>query len=626
MKNWSISKVCGRIRRHGSIEDLFVVFLTMHKKIPSFLLFFLMCSPCFAQQDIVGSGRTVHFDGVDDYVEVGNIYDNLTFPMTIGAWVYKETSSFLISPIFVSQDNAPLYNGFWFCLSKTNLFFEYGDGHGDQNPAFRRGKSAPVSNIENRWIYVTAVVKGRDDIQLFANGKDVGGSYTGSSTLPMASNYPGDVAKIGYFFTNSVTHRFKGMIDDIRIWNRALTEQEIREAMCRRFTGTEPGLIGYWNLDETSGDVVSDNSPNGFNGTVKGNAERVFSGAPIGDESAFLYTTSWPGKELSHKDMLVSNIGGVPFGVHIYFVNNAPSQTGGLGPAAIPSSYYGIFLADDSGTNTFDFSLTDTDAACSVFERLDNSVPDWNPSLTFSNIPARVEIIPSFGGEDFHVSLGPDVRVCDETSHVLKTDVDPEGKSFLWSNGARTSSITVTSAGMYAVEVTGECATKSDTIFVSFPRTPPVFSLGDDEELCAFKPRILAVDLETNEFDVTWHDGSSEEVFLAENFGTYWVKVASMCGVVYDSITFTEHEKIALSEQYNFISPNDDDDRNKHFVLHDIPGQAQLTVFNRWGKEVYHASNYDNRWDGGTLASGVYFYTITGECIEPYKGTLTIMR
>lgn len=514
-----------------------------------------MCCPGFSQVDVVGSGRIIDFDGVDDYVDVGNVYDNLTFPMTISAWIYKEPSSFLISPIFVSQDNASLYNGFWFCLSQTNLFFEYGDGRGDQSSAYRRGKSVPLNNIENRWIHVAAVVKSGTDIQLFANGKNAGGSYTGSSTLPMASDYPGDVAKVGYFLTNSVTHRFKGAIDELRIWNRALTEQEIRESMCARLTGTEPGLIGYWNFDETSGDIVLDESPNGFNGTLKGNPQRVFSGAPVGDESNFLYTTSWTGKELLHKGMQVSNIQGISYGVHIYSVNSAPSQTGGLDPSAIPSSYYGIFLAEDSGSNTFDFSLTNGDVGCNVFQRNDNSVAQWSRSNTFDNVQSRIEIIASSGGMGF--------------------DID----------------------------------------------------LGDDEEWCAFEPRILSINLETDDLDITWQDGSSEKYFLAKSFGTYWVKVANACGELYDTITFSEKKKVAITEQYNFMSPDNYDSDNQYLTLHDVAeGNVHLTVFNRWGKEVYRSANYDNRWDGGDLPSGVYFYTIQGDCFEPYKGTVTIMR
>ena len=78
-------------------------------------------------------------------------------------------------------------------------------------------------------MYVSAVFKEAENIELYVNGVNAGGSYTGSSNQPMASNFPNDVAKVGYFFTNSTIHNFQGIMDELRIWNRALSEQEIRE-------------------------------------------------------------------------------------------------------------------------------------------------------------------------------------------------------------------------------------------------------------------------------------------------------------------------------------------------------------------------------------------------------------
>jgi len=43
---------------------------------------------------------------------------------------------------------------------------------------------------------------------------------------------------------------FNGYIDDIRLWNRALTKDEIEANYTRILGGTESGLILYWPLDE----------------------------------------------------------------------------------------------------------------------------------------------------------------------------------------------------------------------------------------------------------------------------------------------------------------------------------------------------------------------------------------
>ena len=36
----------------------------------------------------------------------------------------------------------------------------------------------------------------------------------------------------------------------------------------------------------------------------------------------------------------------------------------------------------------------------------------------------------------------------------------------------------------------------------------------------------------------------------------------------------------------------------------------KLTVFNRWGKKVYSADPYNNDWDGGNQAAGVYYFIL----------------
>ena len=43
---------------------------------------------------------------------------------------------------------------------------------------------------------------------------------------------------------------FNGRVSDCRVWNVARTPAEIQANYTNRLTGTEPGLVGYWRLDE----------------------------------------------------------------------------------------------------------------------------------------------------------------------------------------------------------------------------------------------------------------------------------------------------------------------------------------------------------------------------------------
>lgn len=60
---------------------------------------------------------------------------------------------------------------------------------------------------------------------------------------------------------------FTGKIDEVRIWNKARTADEIGATLNQQLTGQENGLVGYWNFD-AGRTPVEDLSVNSANGTV----------------------------------------------------------------------------------------------------------------------------------------------------------------------------------------------------------------------------------------------------------------------------------------------------------------------------------------------------------------------
>jgi hypothetical protein len=67
-----------------------------------------------------------------------------------------------------------------------------------------------------------------------------------------------------------------GQMSDIQIWNKALSDQEIREAIDGPLTGAEDGLAGYWRLSDEPGSAVAvDATGNGNDGSLGGNVAFV---------------------------------------------------------------------------------------------------------------------------------------------------------------------------------------------------------------------------------------------------------------------------------------------------------------------------------------------------------------
>ncbi len=69
----------------------------------------------------------------------------------------------------------------------------------------------------------------------------------------------GDITNDDYLYIGSGrSGPYNGQIDEVRIWNVARTDVQIRNAMNLRLTGDETGLVGYWPLDEGQGSAVTD--------------------------------------------------------------------------------------------------------------------------------------------------------------------------------------------------------------------------------------------------------------------------------------------------------------------------------------------------------------------------------
>ncbi len=60
----------------------------------------------------------------------------------------------------------------------------------------------------------------------------------------------------------------EGDLDEVRIWNTTRTTQDIRRNMLRRLSDLEPGLVGYWHMDERVGDTIYDHSINTNDGLL----------------------------------------------------------------------------------------------------------------------------------------------------------------------------------------------------------------------------------------------------------------------------------------------------------------------------------------------------------------------
>ncbi len=118
------------------------------------------------------------------------------------------------------------------------------------------------------------------------------------------------------------------------------------------------------------------------------------------------------------------------------------------------------------------------------------------------------------------VNLGLDDTIC--IGNTITLDANNAGYNFLWSTGATTETIDVTSAGTYSVFVNMGLCFRRDTINIT-TIFPPTVNIGHDTVVCSPHPVILNAGNAGNTY--LWSTGQATQGITVTNPGIYWVIV-----------------------------------------------------------------------------------------------------
>jgi hypothetical protein len=233
---------------------------------------------------ICPTGTALKFDGINDYAEMANTVKNsLNTDYTVSAWIKTDTLSgnHIIAAF---RDSVPQ-------AQQPPLLFQLDQANADIRFIVANNAhtmvTATSSNVltPGKWCHAAGVREG-NTLKVYVNGIS-GPPASGSLAGPINS----DNLKIGALLCcgGPVHHFFNGFIDDVRIYNRALSEEEIGTIMFSRPDAQEPGLVAYWDFDDANGQTAADASGHGNDGILGGNSAPdiadpcwVESDAPLG--------------------------------------------------------------------------------------------------------------------------------------------------------------------------------------------------------------------------------------------------------------------------------------------------------------------------------------------------------
>lgn len=127
-----------------------------------------------------------------------------------------------------------------------------------------------------------------------------------------------------------------------------------------------------------------------------------------------------------------------------------------------------------------------------------------------------------------------------------------------------------------------------------FVQEKPRPDLGNITALCKTDSLVLSPG---SFLSYTWQDGSTQNPYVVKQPGFYSVTVSNTCGTAQDEILITDGTCNVFFP--SAFTPNQDGKNDLFRILTSaVMEQFQLSIYNRWGQEIYRSANPSKGWDG----------------------------
>ena len=245
------------------------------------------------------------------------------------------------------------------------------------------GASFAINN--NQWHHVAMTWQENGSFISYLDGAVVAQRAAATNAVLPAIN------ATNYFGAKNGNDQFlSGTLDEMRIWNVVRTAQQIRENMHRTLSGSEPGVVGYWQFNERSGSTSTYNLAAGdYTGTLVNFAfgsgyGQVTSTAPLGMGTSS-DTTNFEAGTANLGTVSVSTSFANPVELTVTEIAALPDSL--PASASLDSCYWIITPYGTPGTFSANLTFTvpswftgngaESPAAYTLYHRADNSDGSW---------------------------------------------------------------------------------------------------------------------------------------------------------------------------------------------------------------------------------------------------------
>lgn len=602
-----------------------------------------------------------YFDGLTNYIYIpsGSGPNSLYIPgsVSIAAWVKTTNYSYGgQAQIFWRGDNVSAHDQYMLYTYGGDIGIRRDVGTGTTTLTLGYPSAGIDSNFHH---FVGTYDSASGTMSVYYDGNLVTSSY-----MPGIESYPTSAFfnVIGAVNYMPSWQYFLGTIDDIGVWNRALTLCEVRELYHATYAFCLDSLHSY--TDTTVCSSVGTLTLSGRAGYSTYMWSTGSTGSSIAVSTSGIYWVISSNSSCNSSVDTFNVIYGLHDTLHSYrdtilcassrpatlygrpgFTSYLWSTGGTTSSLAVSSSgSYWVNSSDSTCVSAFDtvnvtfvsndtlYSHIDTALCISAGPltfrgRVGYNSYLWNTGGTSSSITVNnsgnywvysLDSSCTTAIDSFYclftplpvVSLGSDTTICKGTMITLSCS-EPTGTSFLWNTGSTAPFITISDAGNYTITVTERGCSASASVNV-LEATFPVVSLGMDTTVCKGDQFGLSVNIA--EAALTWSTSSHAQSIFINEPGTYWVTATNACGTSTDTINvdFQLCDVVFPSA----FTPNGD---GKNDIIK-VEGSLnkcsdfQLSIFNRFGERVFYTDNIFDGWNG--LYNGVkqdigtYFYLI----------------
>jgi hypothetical protein len=223
-----------------------------------------------------GGEMAIVYNGEEDFVGFSSLDFGLRGELTVCAWIrwdtdprdHGSTPKGQRSTIISNNSSSEREDGqFWLQHDRFNKHFEFAVNANGYD--WVNSHTIPDSG---EWYHVAGVYNGGlpsdERLKIYINGiydtQEKSVCAFGNIT-PYSNEYDCKTGRWSYAYGDK---SFSGVIDEVCVWSKALSEEEIRHSMCEKRSSFPRTLAAYWRFDCGDGDSVVDYTGNAHLGII----------------------------------------------------------------------------------------------------------------------------------------------------------------------------------------------------------------------------------------------------------------------------------------------------------------------------------------------------------------------